>query len=108
MSEVVALRQEIADRQKVDQDDREADRRQIRGAPAAPSDAPRSEQLEGIHDPAQERHEDLRMLGFVGLLVVESQLLEELRHDLLVHKVAHDETAGVQVLGSTFAAAAVA
>src|SRR5580704_942196 len=61
-SEVVTPGEEIADRQKIEQHDREADRRQIGGPPAAPADPGRREQLERVHRPADERHEDFRIL----------------------------------------------
>src|SRR5262249_30886091 len=60
-SEVMTAREEIADRNEVQQHDTETERRQIRGAAAAPSD-PAREQLERVHRPADERNEDLRIL----------------------------------------------
>src|SRR4249919_519807 len=60
--EVVALREEIGNRHEIEQHDHEPERRKIGGPPSAPADPPRREQLEGIHEPAQQRHEDFRVL----------------------------------------------
>src|SRR5678815_4510481 len=53
-SEVMALRHEIADRHEIEQHDREAERRQIGRATAAPADAARGEQLERVDRPAED------------------------------------------------------
>src|SRR6266540_2912628 len=60
--EVMASRQKITDRHQIQQHDRKAERGQICDAPAAPPDPSRGKQLEGVHDPAHERDEDLRIL----------------------------------------------
>src|SRR5205807_4069369 len=62
ISEIVALREEIADRHEIQQHDRKAERREVRRAPPAPPNPPRREQLERIHAPAHERDEDLRVV----------------------------------------------
>src|SRR3954470_2848149 len=59
ISEVVAPRQEIPDRNKVEQDDHESDRRQPRRALAAPADHLPREQREGVHRPREQRHPNL-------------------------------------------------
>src|SRR5215510_10781721 len=56
---IMALRQEIANRDQIQQHEGKAERRQIRRPPSAPADPPRREELERVHGPAHERDEDL-------------------------------------------------
>ena len=63
----MALRHEIADRHEIEQHDREAERRQIGRAAAAPADRARGEQLERIDRPADDGDEDLRILQRHGI-----------------------------------------
>ena len=51
--EVMALRQEVADRHEVQQHDREPERRQLRRAAAAPADRAAREQRERVDAPAR-------------------------------------------------------
>src|SRR5215207_3030719 len=61
MLEVVALRQEVPDGQKVEEDDDKANRRDPGRPPPTPADhAPRIKG-EGIHAPAHQRDQDLRV-----------------------------------------------
>ena len=63
----MALGEEIANRDEIEQHDREADRREICGAAPAPADAARREQLERVDEPAEDSGENLRILQGHGL-----------------------------------------
>ena len=55
----MALRQKVANRHEIQQHDREAESRQVRRPTSAPADAPRREDFERVHRPANECDEDL-------------------------------------------------
>src|SRR5258706_8920374 len=60
--EIMAARQKITDRHEIEEDNRKADRRQIRRAASTPADPARREHLERIDRPADDREEDFRIL----------------------------------------------